>query len=340
MPPAPPSGFAAPRRRLLKATIGAGLALPFIGRGAQAAVTWTLFSQQVNPASTVLRGLRRFSDLVRDRSAGALLVNVRSAGQLPIDAGQVLDSVAAGKVELGDDAQYATTIAQGTLMRLPLLANSPEEWNRVAKVAQPVLTAELARRGLVLLAHYRAPMQLFWSRLRAASFADIARQRMRVLSVEQAEFTRHFGGAHLITSTVEAGEILEAGKLDGTFGTAVGPGRTWKAQLKHVYLAGPSYNDAVIVANRAALERLQDGQAAMLAAVAAETGVWLAQAQDTDEQLLLRTLAGEGLKVSAVNSNDLLEGTAKLPAYWDSWVRLRSPETESLLAAVREVLDR
>ena len=95
MPPAPrhaattgTPGIA--RRRVLrgavKATIGAGLALPFLGRGAQAATTWTLFTQQVNPSSAVTRGLLRLSDLVRDRTSGALLINVRMAGMLPIDA--------------------------------------------------------------------------------------------------------------------------------------------------------------------------------------------------------------------------------------------------------------
>lgn len=344
MPPAPSEPAPKPRplarRRVLRAAAGAGLALPLLGRGARAAATWTLFSQQVNPGSTVVRGLRRFADLVRDRSGGALLINVRIAGQLPIDAGQVLDAVAGGKVELGDDALYAGIVAPGAVMRLPLLANTPGEWDRVAKVARPVLAAGLAQRGLVLLAHYRSAMQLFWSRLRATGFADIARQRLRVQSFEQAEFVRHYGGLHLITSTVEAGEILEAGRLDGTFGTAAGPGRAWRAQLKHVYLAGPNYNDAVITAGRAALDRLSQGQAEMLLAAAEDTAAWLAQAQDAEEQQLLRALAGEGLKISPTKSDEVLEGTLKLPAFWDSWVRLRSPETEALLAAVREALDR
>ena len=153
MPPAPSHAVARDaaatdipgmaRRRVLrgavKATIGAGLALPFLGRGASAATTWTLFSQQVNPSSAVTRGLRRLSDLVRDRTGGALLINVRTAGMLPIDANQVLESVATGRVELGDDAGHGSTVQPSTVMRLPLLATSPGEWDQVAKLVRPVL---------------------------------------------------------------------------------------------------------------------------------------------------------------------------------------------------------
>jgi len=337
--PTPPAPVAS-RRRVLRAAAAAGLAMPLLGRGAHAGTTWTLFSQQTNPASAVTRGLRRMSDLVRDRSAGTLLINVRTAGLLPIDANQVLEAVASGKVELGDDASHAATAASAALMRLPLLATTPEEWDRVAALVRPKLADELERRGVVLLAHYRSAMQLFWSRQKARGFIDIARQRLRVQSVEQADFVRHFGGLHLITSTVEAGEALAAGKLDGTFGTAFVAGRMWKAWLKHVYLAGPNYNDAVIVAGRAAMERLPEGLAPVLMAAAADTATWIARTQDSEELQLLAGLRGEALTVTPADSGELLEATAKLPASWDSWVRLRGSETENLLATIRQTLDR
>ena len=349
MPPAPrhaattgTPGIA--RRRVLrgavKATIGAGLALPFLGRGAQAATTWTLFTQQVNPSSAVTRGLLRLSDLVRDRTSGALLINVRMAGMLPIDANQVLESVATGRVELGDDGGHGSAIQPSTVMRLPLLATSPGEWDQVATIVRPLLAAELEKRGIVLLAHYRSAMQLFWSRRKATGFADIARQRLRVQSVEQAEFLRLYAGLHVITSTVEAGEALQADKLQGIFGTAATGGRTWKALLKHVYMAGPNYNDAVIVAGREAMSRLPDGVAAALLAAAADTAAWIAQTQDTEELQQIRVLQGEGLKVTAADAGELLEGMVRIPSYWDSWVRLRGGATESLLATIREALDR
>lgn len=344
MPPAlPPTPTVAPmrvrRRVLLRAGAGAALALPFLGRGAQAAVTWTLFSQQVNPASTVVRGLQRMSDLVRDRTRGGLLINVRPAGFVPIDANQVLEGVASGKVELGDDGSYAGSVPVGPLMRLPLLATTADEWSKVSTLVRPALAAELERRGMVLLAHYRSSLQLFWSRERAGSFVDIARQKVRVQSVEQGEFVRHYGGLHVITSTVEAGEALQAGRLDGAFGTTAVAGRTWR-MLKHVYLGGPNYNDAVIVANREALQRLPEGMEAAVRAAAAETAIWLASAQDQEEGQLLRQFGTEGLKVTPVNLDEVQDGMTKLPAYWDSWVRMRGPEIETLLATIRQTLDR
>lgn len=328
------------RRRLLAATAGGALALPFLPRRAHAAVTWTVFTQQLNPASTVVRGLRRMSDQVRDRSRGALLLNIRTAGLLPIDANAVLDAVATGRAEMGDDGSYAATITPAAVMRLPLLATNPEEWDKTAAVVRPALVQALEARGMLLLAHYRSAMQLFWSRQRAAGFADIARQKLRVLSLEQAEFVRQYGGVHLVTSTVEAGEALAQNKLDGTFGTASMAGRLWKSWLKHVYLAGPNYNDAVIVASREAMERLPEGVPAVLRAAAEDAATWLARNQDAEEQQVMRQLSTEGLNVSLTNRSELLEGIARIPAFWDSWVRLRGADTEALLAAIRQTLDR
>ena len=346
MPPArscPASANAAPvvkRRRVLRAVAGAGLALPFLGRGAQAAVTWTLFSQQVNPSSVVARGLRRMSDQMRDRTRGALLINVRTAGLVPIDANHVLDAVATGKVELGDDASYGATIAPAGVMRLPLLATSTGEWDKVAAVVRPTLIAELARRDMVLLAHYRLPLQMFWSRTTATAFADMSRQRLRVHSVEQGEFVRHYGAVNVITSSAETAEGLAAGRLHGTFSAAATFGRQWKSLLKHVYLAGPNFDDAVIVAGRAAVERLPEGIAPALVAAGTDAADWIARTQDAEERQILGALSGEGLKVTPANAEEIRDGTARLPAYWDSWVRLRGGETENLLASIRLRLDR
>jgi TRAP-type C4-dicarboxylate transport system substrate-binding protein len=341
MPPAPPPTAPTWRRRpLLRASAGAALALPFLGRGAQAATTWTLFTQQANPSSVVARGLRRLSDQLRDRTHGALLLNVRTAGLMPVDANEVLDGVATGKIAIGDDGNYGATIGSGMLMRLPLLATTPAEWAKVAEVVRPGLEAELEQRGLVLLAHYRRPKQLFWSRTRAASFADLSRQRIRVQSQEQAEFLRHYAAVHVITSSVETAEALAAGKLDGTFSAAAVFGRAWKAWLKHVYLAGPNYNDSIIVARREALAQLPEGIAPVLMAVGAEAGAWITQTHDREELQVLAALAVEGLKATPADPAEIREGMRRVPAYWDTWARLRGPETENLLASVRLVLDR
>ena len=330
----------ATRRLVLRAAAVAGLATPFLGRGAAAATTWTLFSQQTNLASATTRGLRRFSDLVRDRTDGALLINIRTAGMLPIDANQVMEAVASAKVELGDDANPALTAPVAAVMRLPLLATTPAEWDRVAKVVRPALADALKNRSIVLLGHYRSAMQLFWSREKAGGFLDIARQKLRIQALEQADFVRHYGGVHVITSTVEAGEALAAGKLDGTFGSAFMTGRMWRAWLRHVYLAGPNYNDAVIVAGQAAMDRLPEALAAVLFAAAEDTAAWIARTQDAEEAQILAQLRSEGVQVTPANRAEVLDGTTRLPAAWDNWVRLRGSDMENLLAAVRQVLDR
>lgn len=328
------------RRRLLRAGAGAALALPFLGRGAQAAVTWTLFSQQTNPSSVVSRGLRRLSDQVRERTRGALLINVRTAGLVPVDANHVLDAVATGKVELGDDASYGATILPAGVLRLPLLATSTAEWDKVAEVVRPTITAALEQRGLVLLAHYRLPLQMFWSRTVATAFAEMARQRLRVHSPEQGEFVRHYSAVNIITSSVETQEALVSGRLHGTFSGAATFGRQWKSLLKHVYLAGPNYDDAVIVAGREAVGLLPEGVASVLIAAGADAAGWIARTQDAEERQILGALAGEGLKVTPADAEEIRDGTARLPAYWDSWVRLRGGETENLLASIRLMLDR
>ncbi len=327
------------RRRAL-ALSGAALALPFVARPARAAVTWTLFSHHLDPANAAVRGLRRMSDQVRERTRGAMLVTVRTAGTLPIDALDVLRAVGGGRVEMGEDGTHGAHLPPAGLMRLPLLIASGAEFARAAALARPVLEAELQGRGMVLLGHYRTAMQSFWSRAKAASFADMARQRIRVASVEQGEFLRLYQALHLVMSTVEFGEALRAGKVDGTFTTAFLGGRMFARELKHVYLAGPNYNDGVIVAGRAAMEGLPDDLAQVLREAVRDAVAWIAQTQDAEEVQIVRQLSGQGLVATPADAREIADGMQKLAPYWDNWVRLRGGATETLLAEIRQELDR
>ena len=329
-----------PRRRAVRLAAGSALGLPFLPRPAHAAITWTLFCQQANQTAASVRGLRRMSDRVREATSGGLLIVVRTAGMVPIDANNVLAGVASGKVEMGDDGTYNTTLAPATLLRLPMLITSPQEFERAAGSMRPFLTNELANRGLVLLGHYRSAQQVFWSRRAATRFADINRQRIRVLSIEQAEFVRHYAGLHVTMAAAEMPAALEGGRADGTFSTAALGGSTWKAFLKHVYLTGPNYTDSVLVVGRAALERLPTALQPILRDAAADAADWITRAHDSEEGPILRGLAAEGLTVSPANAADIQEGTQKLTAFWDSWVRLRGAETDKLLSELRRVLDR
>ncbi len=327
-------------RRHVLAAAASGLALPFLSRPAAAAVTWTLFTQNVDQSSIAVRGLRRMANQVRERTNSGMLIVVRTAGRLPIDANDVLASVANGRVEMGDDGGYANTIPPAAVMRLPMLLTSPDEFNAASGVLRPYLAAELERRGMMLLGHYRSAMQLFWSRLKAASFADIERQKLRVLSVEQGEFVRHYMGLHKMMSGLEVADALKDGTVDGTFGSAAAAGVRWASFLKHVYLAGPNYSDSIIVAARPAMLQLPDTMVAIVRAAAEDASAWIARAQDGEDQQILRTLSASGLKVTPANPAEVQAGVQKLASYWDSWVRLRGTETENLLAGIRQRLDR
>jgi TRAP-type C4-dicarboxylate transport system substrate-binding protein len=327
--------------RLPRRALAAGaLALPFLARPAHAAFTWTLFSHQQNPATAIVRGMRRLSDQVRDRTQGALLLTIRTAGTQPIDANQVLEAVGAAKIEMGDDGFHTTSIQPANVLRLPMLATTPAEWDKAAATARPFLDAELQRRGIVLLGHYRSAIQSLWSRTKATSFPDIARQRLRVSSAEQSEFVRNFLGLSLSMSTVEFGETLAAGKADGAFTTAFLGGRAFKQILKHQYQAGPNFLDGIIIANRAAYDELPADLAKALTDSAAEAATWIARTQDAEETQINRQLIAEGLNSTPPKPDDIAEAIQKLAPYWDSWVRRRPGATEDLLAAIRQELDR
>lgn len=338
-PPMPCTRQPIGRRGLARIAAGA-LALPFVARPAHAAINWTLFCQLVDQSSVRVRGLRRMSDRLREATAGGLVISVHTAGTLPIDANNVLHSVTSGQVEMGEDATYTTSIAPGALMRLPMLITSAAEFDTAAKILRPYLVQTLAARNIVLLGHARTAQQQFWSRQKATRMADMHRQRVRVLSFEQAEFVRHFGGLHSIMPTVAMDEALKEGKVDGTFTTAASGGRVWKTILKHAYLSGPNYTDAVIIAGQAALRALPAGMEQALHTAATEAAAWIASTADAEEQQTLRALAAEGLTITPADAEDVQEGIQKLTGFWDSWVRLRGAETDRMLAEIRQTLDR
>jgi TRAP-type C4-dicarboxylate transport system substrate-binding protein len=260
--------------------------------------------------------------------------------KLPIQATNISQAVADEVVQFGDDGFFQGNIPIGGVMRLPMLINSREEFEKASKIIYPYLEKAYARKGMLILGYYIYPLQVAWSSKKLTSLAELKGRKMRVTSPEQAEFVRRFGATPVTIGPAEVPSALDRGIVDGVYTAAAGGGRIWKDLLKYVYDAGPNFFDALFVVNRAAFEKLPADMQALMRKLSAEAASWITEEQFKDEGMVRDQLKAAGMIITPALPEDMKAGVEKLKDFWGEWAKTRGPDTVEALGKVREALGR
>jgi TRAP-type C4-dicarboxylate transport system substrate-binding protein len=326
------------RRRTAAAMLGAASLLPSAIVRAQQ--TWTAYTYA--PAATIppARAMAKLCEDLEKATNGQLVMKHHLAGALPINATNITQAVADDVVQYGDDGFFQGNVPIGGVMRLPMLVNTKEEFEKASKVFFPFLEAAYAKKGLIILGYYFFPLQVAWSRKKLASIEDLKGTKMRVTSPEQGEFVRRFGGVPVTLGGAEVPSALDRGVVEGVFTAASGGGRVWKDLLKYSYDIGPNYFDAVLVVNKGRFDKLPADVQAKMRTLSAEAATWNTATLFKEEGEVREQLKAGGMVMNAVNPADVKAGIEKLTPYWDEWAKPRGADAVKALAAVRAALGR
>lgn len=201
------------------------LALLVLGIGPAAAqpVVWKLSEEY--PASSIPgEGDATFAALVRDKSAGHIVVEPKFDAALGYRSKQTLDAVASGAVALGD--MYAGALGEiepvFLLSSLPFLAVTIEHATRLYAAARPVYEAALARHDQKLLFASLWPPSGIWAKRPVADEAALHGLRIRTFDVTATETFRHLGAVPALISFADALPRLRAGELDAVLSSGDG----------------------------------------------------------------------------------------------------------------------
>jgi len=228
----------------------------------------------------------------------------------------------------------------GGLLRLPLLLRSYDEFDKAAKVVDPVMEAAYKKKGIIMLGRYHYPPQVLWSSKKLTSLADLKGQKLRVTSPEQGEFLKRFGATSVTIGTPEVAPAIERGVIDGVVTASSGGGVLWKDLLKYNYRLGINYVDNVVIVNAEAFAKLPPDVQAKVRKIVADAMPQVTQALLDDEETFTKKFQAEGIIVTLPKPEDVKEVGAQFAPFWETWAKARGAETTEVLPKVRAVLGR
>jgi TRAP-type C4-dicarboxylate transport system substrate-binding protein len=221
-----------------------------------------------------------------------------------------------------------------------MLLSTPEEFEKAQAAMAPYIERAYAKKGIVVLGTYYFPLQVAWSRNKLTELADMAGQKLRVTSPEQGEFVKRFGGVPVTIGASEVATALDRGVVSGVFTASSGGGKVWKDLLKYSYRLGPNYFDAIVIANKAAFDKLPPAsQEALRGALRAKTP-WITAEMKKEEDEVTAQMAKDGMVVTPAKPADVKAGADKMAGFWDEWAKGQGAEAVEALGKVRAAVGR
>lgn len=316
-----------------------GLASCLGAGGAVAADHWRAYTYNAVATVTAVKGLNAMLEAVQKETQAQLSVRLNLGGTLPIAATNITQAVSDNVVQMGDDAFFIGSVPVGGVVRLPMFLRTRADFERAWDIEAPYLRAEYAKKNVVLLGRYIFPENVIWSRKKLTSIADIAGQKIRVISPEQAEFIKLLGGIPVTLGTSEVAAGIDRGVIDGALTASSGYGYVWRDLLKYSYRMNVSFIDSLIIVNKDAWDKLSSENRSKVQAIVDEHTRRITAAMAAEDDDLTKKLAEGGMVVTEPTKADLVEAERRITKYWKEWGEAR-PAAQEALQKVRAAVGR
>ena len=323
---------------MIRAILAACLLLS--ARPAAAATTWEAYVYNPLAKQPSVDAVIRMADEVKQKTDGALLINVHLGGSLPIKADSITAAVADNVIQFGDDGFATGTIPVTSVIRLPMLIQTPAELDKAMGILLPYLDTAYNKRGIEVLGQYSYPFQVLWGRKKLTSLADIRGLKLRVTSVEQGEFVRRFGGVPLTMGSPDVAAALDRGVVDGGLTASSGGGIAWHDLLKYRYAMPTSYINSTYVVNKEAMDALPAATQLVVREAAAKWSVWATKEMTAQEDDYTAQFGKDGMVLTDATPAEIAEATDKMRSYWDDWTKTHGADAKEALAKIRAAVGR
>jgi TRAP-type C4-dicarboxylate transport system substrate-binding protein len=317
----------------------AGAAAGLTGVTAHAAQTWRAYTYNAVATVTAVKGLNAMFEAIQKETKGELSIRLNLGGTLPIAATNITQAVSDNVVQMGDDAFFVGSMPVGGVVRLPMFLRTMADFEKAWEIEAPYLRAEYAKKDVVLLGRYIFPQNVMWSRKKLTSVADVAGQKIRVISPEQAEFIKLLGGIPVTLGTSEVAAGIDRGVIDGALTAASGYGYVWRDLLKYSYTLNVSYIDSLILINKGTWDALPAELRPKVQALVTEHTRLITAAMAAEDADITKKLAEGGMVVTTPSATDLADAERRITPYWKEWGEKR-PVAQEALQKVRAAVGR
>lgn len=290
------------------------------------------------------QGMRRFAQLVRDASGGAMLVTVRS-GALPGTPDAQLATLRRGAAEAPALMLVAATglaplAPEFALLDLPWLVRDEREADLLLDGAfGQALLARLEQRGLMGLAWWENGFRQMTSAGAPIRRADDLRgMRFRVVGEPVFVETMRALGAEPVALPFGAlREALASGRVaaQDNFLSQILVGRLHELQSS-LSLTHHSYSALVLLANPRAWDGFDEAERRILRQAAVDAGRFQRQAAREEERRALARLAAGGMMIVEPEARELDALRARTEALRTRWFDRQPGTLRALHAAATE----
>ncbi len=300
------------------------------------AASWNLSAEQPD-ANYLTQNVRQFADEVKAATNGALEFKVQSNSVL-LKRPEVKRGVQAGIVPVGEVLMSAlgNEDPMFEIDSIPFVATSFDASEKLWKAAREQIAARLDKQGIVLLYGAPWPPQGVFTEKPVATMADFKGVRFRAYSASTTRMVTLMGAVPTTIQTAEVPQAFSTGVVDMMI-TSPATGVDTQAwdYVKHYYDAHAFIPQAIVIANKRALQSLPaDQQAAVMAAARkAEARGWATARERTTT--LTQTLASKGVKVQPVPPAIATELTKIGQTMADEWLKKAGPDGAKVLEAFR-----
>lgn len=268
------------------------------------------FSSAGADGSPIVLGMRKFAEIVKEKSGGKIDVKVFPAGMLGGDM-QAITSLQGGVLQMTTmNAGLLSGIAPDfAVLDLPFLFADPAEVDAVmsGEVGQK-LAAELDPKGLVALSYWELGFRnLTNNRHPVAKLEDVSGLKIRVVqSPIYLDMFSALGANPVPMPFPEVYTALETGTVDGQENPAAS---ILTAKLnevqKYMTLTRHTYNPQVVMFSQKQWNKLDPEEQALLKSAAEEAGAYQRQlARDADAKAVA-DLKAQGMEVTELAPEEL-----------------------------------
>ncbi len=297
---------------------------------------WTCYTY--NPQETIYKGLEEIGKRIGEITKGRVTVTCHPAGSLGISAADITGAVSDGVVTLASNAFITGSVPMVGVFSLPGLFATEEELYKGMEIMKPYIDAQMAQQGLVYVGAYNYPRQVIFSTDIIKSLADLKGKKIRVASVEQAEFATRFGGSPVTIGTADVAPALQLGTVSVVLTAASGGARLWQDLLKSNYVIGPNFTVSPVIINADAWGTLSaDEQQQVLAAVA-EVTKGMTDSLREDNAKMEAQYKSKGMEINRGTAEEEKMMIETLKDYWPQWATERGEEAQKALDEVRAAL--
>lgn len=301
---------------------------------------WTAVTIQPSAKAVNVEIFKSMFEEIKEKTGGAVTIDLKLSSQLPISASAYTQAVADGVVQMADDGYAVGNVPILGVMKLPLLIQSPEEAEKVAKLAMPYIQKGYEEKGAIVLGNYFMPSQVPFAKGEITKLADLAGKKVETDSPQQEFFVNAFGGTGIVVSPADVPTAIQRGTIDIVITASAGGGKIWGDMLNSTYRLSVSEFPLMVIVGKDAFEALPKETQDSVREVVTRRMPEFTKAFSDDETKMTETLREKGMKIVEPSAEDLADATQKMQPYWDQWASSAGADAQALLKEIRAELGR